>query len=301
MTSAEEKYPTDYAPHIHRAEVLAVTRVGTAMVRVTLGGADMVDYPTTGVGDEWIRVFFPDAPTEPVRLPELEGRGWTYADGVEASAMRAYTVRAWRPGEIDVDFVVHGNGVATTWATTVEPGGEVGLTPPVDVYDRPHGATRQVLFCDEPGLPAALRIAETAPAGMASTLVCEVRAEGYEISPTRDDVECIWLPGSGNGVAESRLPEVLTGMEITDEDAVWAATETRTSRSIRKILRQDKGLARGAATTMGYWVHDSEEWRAAYDALGPDFADKVRAVFDSGRDKDEMIAVVDELYESNGL
>lgn len=57
----------------------------------------------------------------------------------------------------------------------------------------------------------------------------------------------------------------------------------------------------GAATTMGYWVHDAEEWRAACDALGPDFADKVRAVFDSDRDEDEMIALVDELYESNGL
>lgn len=52
---------------------------------------------------------------------------------------------------------------------------------------------------------------------------------------------------------------------------------------------------------MGYWVHDAEEWRAACDALGPDFADKVRAVFDSDRDEDEMIALVDELYESNGL
>ncbi|WP_297006082.1 siderophore-interacting protein [uncultured Corynebacterium sp.] len=301
MTSAEEKYPADYTPRVHRAEVLAVTRVGAAMVRVTLGGPDMTDYPTTGVGDEWIRVFFPDAPADPVRLPELEGRGWTYADGIEPSEMRAYTVRAWRPGEIDVDFVVHGNGVATTWATTVDPGGEVGITPPVDAYTRPDTATRQILLCDEPGLPAALRIAEEAPAGMPSVLVCEVRADGYEVAPTRDDVECLWLHGSGNGVAESRLPGVLVGMEITEKDAVWAATETRTSREIRKIMRRDKGLARGAATTMGYWIHDSEQWRAAYDALGPDFADKVCAVFDSDRDEDEMIAVVDELYESNGL
>ncbi|MGO1464709.1 MAG: siderophore-interacting protein, partial [Candidatus Corynebacterium faecigallinarum] len=171
MTSAEEKYPADYTPRVHRAEVLAVTRVGAAMVRVTLGGPDMTDYPTTGVGDEWIRVFFPDAPADPVRLPELEGRGWTYADGIEPSEMRAYTVRAWRPGEIDVDFVVHGNGVATTWATTVDPGGEVGITPPVDAYTRPDTATRQILLCDEPGLPAALRIAEEAPAGMPSVLV----------------------------------------------------------------------------------------------------------------------------------
>lgn len=301
MTSSDEKYPADYVPRVHRAGVLAVTRVGTAMVRVTLGGTDMADYPTTGVGDEWIRIFFPDSPAEPVRLPELQGRGWVYDEGVEPSEMRTYTVRAWRAGEIDVDFVVHGDGVATTWATTVETGGEVGLTPPVGVYDRPPEATRQVLFCDEPGLPAALRIIETAPAAVSSVLVCEVRAEGYGIVPSRDDVECIWLPGSGNGVAESRIPDVLSDMEITGQDAVWAATETRTSRAVRKILRRDKGLARGAATTMGYWIHDSEQWRATWDALGPDFADKVRDIFDSDLDDDEKTAVVDELYGSRGL
>lgn len=288
-------------PRIHRAEVTAVTRVGKAMVRISLGGPDMADYPTTGVGDEWVRVFFPDAPHDAVRLPVLEGRGWVYGDGVEPSEMRTYTIRDWRPGEVDIDFVVHGNGVATTWATSVDVGGEVGLTEPVEVYRRPDGATRQFLFCDEPGLPAALRICETAPAGMASTLVCEVRDEGYEISPTCGDVDCVWLSGNGNGVAPSGLPEVLSGMEVPQDAAVWVATETRTSRTLRRQLREEKGFARAGATTMGYWVHDKEEWIAAYDALGEEFRDKVRSLYDSGRDDDEVVDLVDALYEKNGL
>lgn len=291
----------DSEPRIHRAEVKAVTRVGKAMVRVTLGGPDMVDYPTTGVGDEWVRVFFPDAPADPVRLPRLEGRGWVYEDGIEPSEMRTYTIRAWRPGEVDVDFVVHGTGVATTWATLVEVGGEAGLTEPVAVYRRADTATRQFLFCDEPGLPAALRICDEAPEGVTSTLVCEVRDEGYEIQPTRGETECIWLPGAGNGVAPSRLPDILSELDIPEDAAVWVGTESRVSRTLRRRLREEKGLSRTAATTMGYWVHDKEEWIAAYDALGEEFRDKVRSLYDSDRDPDEITDLVDILYEKNGL
>lgn len=288
-------------PRIHRAQVTAVTRVGKAMVRVSLGGPDMADYPTTDVGDEWVRVFFPDAPAEPVRLPRVEGTGWVYADGVEASEMRTYTIRDWRPGEVDVDFVVHGTGVATTWATTVEVGGEVGLTEPVAVYRRAQDATHQVLLCDEPGLPAALRICEDAPAGMTSTLVCEVRDAGYEVAPRRGEVECVWLPGGGNGVGPSLLPEALSDLDLPQDAAVWVGTETRVSRTLRRQLREEKGLARTAATTMGYWVHDKEQWIAAYDALGEEFADKVRDLYDSDRDPDEVTDLVDSLYETNGL
>ena len=291
----------DPQPRIHRADVTAVTRVGKAMVRVTLGGPDMVDYPTTGVGDEWVRVFFPDAPGDAVRLPRLEGRGWVYEDDVKPSEMRTYTIRDWRPGEVDVDFVVHGTGVATTWATSVDVGGQAGLTEPVAVYRRAEDASHQFLFCDEPGLPAALRICEEAPEGLASTLVCEVRDSGFEIQPARGDVECIWLPGAGNGVSPSRLPDVLSGLDIPQGAAVWVGTESRVSRTLRRQLREEKGLARTAATTMGYWVHDKEGWIAAYDALGEDFADKVRTLYDSDRDPDEVADIVDGLYEKNGL
>ncbi|MGP5931566.1 hypothetical protein [Corynebacterium glyciniphilum] len=48
-------------------------------------------------------------------------------------------------------------------------------------------------------------------------------------------------------------------------------------------------------------MHDKEEWIAAYDALGEEFRDKVRSLYDSGRDDDEVVDLVDALYEKNGL
>lgn len=47
-----------YQPRIHLGVVTRTLRLGPGMVRVTLGGEDMRDYPTTGVGDEYVRLFF---------------------------------------------------------------------------------------------------------------------------------------------------------------------------------------------------------------------------------------------------
>ena len=44
---------------IYRAEVITARRLTPGMVRVTFGGEDLSRFATTGVGDEYLRVFFP--------------------------------------------------------------------------------------------------------------------------------------------------------------------------------------------------------------------------------------------------
>ena len=113
MTAAATAAPNEvYVPRIHAAEVTDVRRLGPGMVRVSFGGHDMQDYPTTGVGDEYVRLFFPDEPDGEVRMPFVADRGWDYPEGVEPSQMRTYTIRAHRGGEVDIDFVVHEGGIA---------------------------------------------------------------------------------------------------------------------------------------------------------------------------------------------
>lgn len=47
---------------IHRVEFLRREQVTAGMLRVTFGGPGMSDFPTTGVGDEYVRLFLPDLP-----------------------------------------------------------------------------------------------------------------------------------------------------------------------------------------------------------------------------------------------
>ncbi|MBQ0825920.1 siderophore-interacting protein [Streptomyces tagetis] len=297
------RLPTDYVPRIHRAEVLGVERSGPGMVRVRFGGTDLRDYPTTGIGDEYVRMFFPDRPDEEVRLPRITTvRGWEYADGVEPSAMRVYTVRGHAPGEITVDFVVHDGGVAAAWAQQARPGQAVGVNPPCGLYERPDALTRQILVADEPGLPAALRLAELTADEVETVLLLEVRGADHRIRADVGNVEYIWLDGSGNGNGESRILDALRELAPGDDTYVWVSTEGRLNRAARRYLRHERKLPAHHYKCVAYWQDRAEVWRSRYEELGPEFASKVRAVRSAAdRDPEEIADEMENLYESAGL
>ncbi|MDR2293967.1 MAG: siderophore-interacting protein [Microbacterium sp.] len=295
--------PSDYIPRIHRAEVLTVERPNAGIIRVCFGGEDLSDYPTTGIGDEYVRMFFPDAPDQEVRLPRITSlRGWEYPDGIEASAMRVYTIRQHRRGEVVVDFVVHEGGVAAEWAAHARPGRAVGINPPCGLYERPAHLRRQILIADEPGLPAAMRIAEETGAEASTVLVLEVRSSAHRLAAHVDGVEYVWLDESGNGNTGSRLVATLEQLAFSEDTYVWVATEGRVNRAARRYLRHERGLPAENYKCVAYWQERAEAWRARYDELGADFAAKVRAIrSDDGRDPEEIDDDVESLYENAGL
>lgn len=293
--------PASYEPRIHRAEVVDVRRLGPGMIRVVFGGADMRDYPTTGVGDEFVRLFFPDFPEEDVRLPFVTDRGWEYPESVEPSQMRTYTIRGHRTGEIDIDFVVHEGGIAAAWAGQARPGQAVGINPPKALYARPDWATKQVLIADEPALPAALRIAESTSSEIETVLIAEVRGQDFQLTADADGVAYTWLRGTGNGHSPSELLQALRRLTIDDETYVWVAGETRLTRTARSYLRHERALAPDGQKSIGYWTDKAEEWRARYDALGEEFQATVRALYDSDRDTEEVVDEVFRLYDAAGL
>jgi len=103
---------------IFRAEVVRAEPLTPGMMRVTLGGDDLASFELTGVGDEFVRLFFAAEGQEEPNLPRATGNGWSWDDEVEPAPLRTYTVRNARPdvNEIDIDFVVHSGGLATEWA-----------------------------------------------------------------------------------------------------------------------------------------------------------------------------------------
>lgn len=305
--SASEYYqgpPGGYEPRIHLAVVAGARRVGPGMMRITFGGADMVDFPTTGIGDEYVRLFFPDSPDEAVRLPFVTDRGWDFADGDEPSAMRTYTIRKHRAGEVDIDFVDHDGGIAAAWALQARPGQQVGIHPPRSLYEPPAWAKRQLVVADEPALPAALRLAELTATEVPTTLILEVRGAGYQLLPEvtpEHDVHIVWLRGTGNGNAPSELVSAVRRAEIDADTYVWVASETRITREVRTYLRGERALPADAYKIVGYWTDRAEEWRERYDGLGEEFHARVHALYDSDRDTEEIVDEVQQLYEAVGL
>ena len=258
---------------IHRGIVSRTTTLTPTLRRVTLDGPGVADFLSTGIGDEYVRVFFPhgDDPTD-VSLPVPDGDWWATPAGAPEAPMRTYTISGVRPqaGEVDIDFVIHQKGVAGPWAASAEPGHVIGLNSPTGLYAPPAETTWQVLVSDLTGLPAVTRIAAGIPAGIRTRIVLEVLDESdkvaFEVGP---HVEVTWVIG-GNGHGPSTLGQVVRSI-VDDrlplaEGFIWVAGETVALRDVRKYLRRELGLSAAQFKVIGYWT-PIDNWESKYAEL----------------------------------
>lgn len=287
------------------ATVLARRNVTAGMVRVTLGGEELREMKSTGIGDEYIRLFFPDPETGELVLPEADERGfWVWPEGKRRAHCECYTIRQARPGEIDLDFVVHEGGRASEWAQAAASGDRIVIREPHAIYDPPPGADWFLFVADATGLPAAGRLLESLPAGSVARAIVEIPDASHEqplISPA--ELKLVWLHGSGNGLGPSRLEEVLRGINVPEGRTpyVWVAGEVKSTRAIRKYLRHELGWPAARYSVTGYWTDHKAEWEAGWEALAPAIKRSIDDLWASNRDGEEVADEVEATLERYGL
>lgn len=294
---------------IHRAIVRRTLPLSPTLVRITLGGPGVADFVTTGVGDEYVRLFFPhgDDPTD-VSLPVPDGEWWVTPDGAPQAPMRTYTISDVRPeaGEIDIDFVIHLAGVAGPWAARARPGHVLGLNSPTGLHSPPEKTTWQVLVADLTGLPAAARIAAGVPAGIRTRIVVEVAEASDQIDlDVGEHVEVTWVIG-GNGHAPSTLGQIVRSIVDArlplDEGYIWVAGETVALRDVRKYLRRELGLPATRFKVVGYWT-PIEAWDSKFAALPESVQKELDAIWTATPDEepDDVQVRFDERLGALGL
>ena len=293
----------DMAPMFFTATLLSRRQLTAGMVRLTFGGEGLAGFASTGIGDEYLRLFFPNETTGRLHLPHITEDGrWTYPDGQDAIRCSTYTVRHHRPdrGEVDIDFVIHPGGLASEWAQRAQPGDEITLNRPRGLYNRPADAVWQLLVADATGLPALSRIIEGTPAHIQSRIFVEVAEPEHQLDlPEHPGMTVTWLTRSGNGVAPSRMAEIVRSVPLPSTPGyIWAAGEQKAVRAIRKFIRQDLRLPAGRYELVGYWIANGEAWDARWEALPAAVKDAIAAGWDSGRDpelvRDEYEATLEE-------
>ncbi|WMJ70111.1 siderophore-interacting protein [Stenotrophomonas sp. 24(2023)] len=196
-----------------------------SLVRMVFSGAEVMHMKTDGP-DQRIKVFFPLPGQAVPQVPS--GEDWyaryrALADD-QRPPMRTYTIRQLRAaqGEVDVDFVLHGEtGPASYWATRAVPGDRVLLLAPdaqVDAHSQgcewqpPAGVGQILLVADETALPAVAGILEElaarpqAPRTLALLEVAQAADALALRAPA--DAEVVWLPREGAGHGQRLLQAV---------------------------------------------------------------------------------------------
>jgi NADPH-dependent ferric siderophore reductase len=286
-----------------RASVVRVVRLSPHFTRVTFTGPDLGSFGDHGL-DQRINLIFP---LDGVGLSDC---GWDdeqpLADGYWYSRwrglpnelrnpLRVYTVRAVRQAqrELDVDFVVHGDGPAARWLASAASGDELIVIGPDALSENsrlgidwhPGEATTLLLVGDETAAPAIAGILSALPGDRAAHAIIEIpsSADALELDG-HGDVTVQWVPRDGGHPGSTLLPAVqawvaerpaVVGTSLANgsqqlEDApellwespeadvhaglyAWVAGESGAITSIRRYLVRDVGIDRGQVAFMGYW------------------------------------------------
>jgi len=252
-TEQQPPAPRRVRPKPRLVEVRGVERPTPDCVRVTLGGSELAGYEMRGPAAH-IKVLFAREGEARTVLPEWGPEGPMLQAGQAMPPSRTYTPRAWDAAkqELTVEFMLHGEGLASTWAKSAKAGDVVAVTLPGGPYTVDPDADWYLLAGDESALPAIETILEELPAGKPAHVIVEVDGAGEERPVSAKHVK--WLhrkAGEESGVA---LEQALRGFEApAGSGRVWVGCEAEVMRSIRKHLLFERGMDRGEIHTHGYW------------------------------------------------
>ena len=256
------------------ADVLAREELSEHLVRLTLGGAGLSGFTSTGIADEWIGLVVPGQ-----------------------FQSRYYTVRSWDGVQLVIDVVVHEVGLVTEWALgrAGDPvGQQVIVTEPKGSFLPPADGRWHFLVGDLTALPAMARIVETLgpDAHVATWAAVPEEIRGYFPAWHEDGTGgggLSWLPAQADGSGLIELVESLPWPE--GPGYFWMAGESAQMRAIRKHLMREVKLPAEQYDVMGYWrsvtrrqpraVDPGPIWRAGKAAGKTD--EEIWADYDAAR------------------
>jgi NADPH-dependent ferric siderophore reductase len=179
-------------------QVVRTVRVSPHVIRVTVGGDQLVTLPDLGF-DQWFRLFLPNEGGEtsfelPTKLGLLGYLQYKRIPEAVRPVLRNYTVREFRKAELelDIDFIVHGDaddersGIANRWAQRAQPGETVALLDQGIGYGFPEDTTEHLIVGDETGMPGIVGILRDLPRDARGLAVIEI--------PHEDDAQAVNAP-----------------------------------------------------------------------------------------------------------
>ncbi|MGV8960040.1 MAG: siderophore-interacting protein [Stenotrophomonas sp.] len=260
--STHENRLVHHTARMRPLQVLHSERLTPNMQRIVLGGEALAGFDSPAA-DDHVTLFFPNSDGTFV-LPELTTAGPRWPDGVAPSPARDFTPRAYdaQAGELVIDFVLHGDGVAAIWAANAQPGDALMVAGPRGSHLLADSYDAYVLIGDETALPAIARHLEMLPEHAQAEVFIEVPdADDRQPLPSAAQVRVSWLERNGFDAASSTLLEdALVDFEEPDGDAFyWIACESRRARMMRKFIEGHLGVPKDWIRATGYWKAHPED------------------------------------------
>lgn len=236
------------------ARLRRITLAGDQLGAFSRDGLDLTAFTAPGFDDHIKLIFNPDGPIDEVLPVQLaHGIEWTPAP---QRVSRDYTPRRidLEAGELDLEFVMHGDGPAARWARTATPGTELWFVGPKASTVLPDDIDWLLLAGDETALPAIARFLDERPVERPAQLVLAGPADSRIPLPVREGDTVRWV------TEPEQLPDAVRELEWwPGEVYAWAAGESRALLPLRRHLRHERDVPRTHIDVTGYWHRTEAE------------------------------------------
>ncbi len=250
MTEAQPTAPPrKQRPPPKEAFIDCIEHVTPGVIRMSCSGPELAHFATPKPGGH-IKLFFPPP-----------GAIWPSVDpasDIPRPPSRTYTPRRFDAAQnrLEIEFVRHGAGLASSWAERARIGDRVLIGGPGGGYVPPEDLRSIVIIADESAMPGAGMVLEALPGGCAVQVICEV-AHAVEERALSSIVpsQHLWLHRSNKAAPPGALleDEVHAMATPSSETFWWVACEAASMRRIRDILITRHGVDRARLHMRGYW------------------------------------------------
>lgn len=223
-------------------QVLRVQPLGEHFVAITFGGPELDGFTSLSF-DDHVKFMLEHPGAEPVR--------------------RDYTPRHHdaQRGELTLEFALHGDGEACRWAQQAQPGQRALIGGPRGSLIIPLDWDWHLLAGDATALPAISRRIEELPAGARALVLVQVDSAADQRQwNTAAEVHTQWVATSDEWLAALAALQLPAG-----EGFAWCAGEASVMAQARRMLIEDKGLAKENIRAAAYWKRGASAFHANLD------------------------------------
>lgn len=236
-------------PSFRRIVVRRTEAVSPRMTRVILGGTELggftIDRPASSV-----RLLLPTGGE--LEIPRWQGNEFLLSNGARP-IIRTFTPRRFDAEalELHLDVVLHGSGVASTWAERAQPGDKAAVSGPGRGYEIDPEATAFLLAGDETAIPAICQLLEHLPDVPIAVHISVSHADARV--DLHRDVDVTWHVEPGGSDPEGPAFQAIGSADLEPATHIWAAGEAKSMQRIRNFLFREIEFPRSHATVRGYW------------------------------------------------
>lgn len=251
-----------HEPRFRLLTVASTQELTPALRRIRFEG-DLEDFRSAGA-DDHVKLFFPANGSGRLPQPQLGGpTGLSWPEDEPRPAARDYTPRRFDAGSLNVDFVLHGDGPAASWARAATPGDVIGQGGPRGSRVVSDDFDWYLLAGDETAIPAIGRRLEELPAGTRAIVAIEIGVQRERAAlETRAELDLRWLErGEAPAGSTLLLDEAIAELDLAGGAGyAWVAAEAETARRLRAHLRVERGLPQEWTRVSGYWKLGTADW-----------------------------------------